>query len=519
MAFERLTNRVDRVIGVEPVEQFLTATTNGRWQVQEVAYDTRAKQWFDVFGDENRRPGEWGHWTGRGMNWNSMCAECHNTRLRKNYDPATDAYHTTMDEMAVSCGACHASLDAHVAWQKAHPKNKAHDPTLPHPTPARVIGTCGSCHALRGNLTGNFVPGDSFFDHYQPQILNEGQGWYADGQVRGEDYEFASFVSSKMHERGVTCMDCHNPHSLRLNLPGNNLCMRCHNGAFTNAPVINPIEHGHHLAGAGGDQCVGCHMPITVYMQRDKRRDHGFTIPDPLLTKERSIPNACNRCHADKSVDWAIEHTDKWYGKKMERPTRDRARWIAAAQNGDKTAQGPLMAMLSNGTQSAYWRAVSAGLLWQWAADDAVKAALVKALRDEHPLVRAQAVQSLEASDATDALQPMLADPVRNVRDAAAWALRSSVDTNSQAGIDLATMLNCNADQPVGQFRIALFQIDRGEPEKALAHLLKAEAWDPFSPPFRLAAADVLDSLGRTNEAERERQIVREQETNAPAGR
>ena len=39
-------------------------------------------------------------------------------------------------------------------------------------------------------------------------------------------------------------------------------------------------------------------------MARDPRHDHGFTIPDPLLTKELGIPNACNRCHADKTVDW-----------------------------------------------------------------------------------------------------------------------------------------------------------------------------------------------------------------------
>ncbi len=95
---------VARVIGVDPIRQYLTASTNGRWQTMEVSYDPRANQWFDVYGDEDRRTGEWGHWTGRGMNWNSMCAQCHNTNLRKNYDAATDSYHNTMDEMTVGCG-------------------------------------------------------------------------------------------------------------------------------------------------------------------------------------------------------------------------------------------------------------------------------------------------------------------------------------------------------------------------------------------------------------------------------
>lgn len=516
---------VSRVIGVEPVRQFLTASTNGRWQVQEVSYDPKRNQWFDVFGDDDRRPGEWGHWTGRGMNWNSMCAECHNTRLRKNYNAATDSYHTTMDEMSVSCGACHTLLEEHVAWQAGHRGGKERDPAVAaQPAAGRMMGTCGSCHSLRENLTGNFEPGDSFPDHYQLQILSDNEAWYPDGQVHGEDYEFTSFLSSKMHERGVTCADCHNPHSLRPLLTGNDLCMRCHSGAFTNAPVINPAEHGHHALSSRGNECVGCHMPLTVYMQRDARRDHGFTIPDPVLTEELNIPNACNRCHTDKSADWAVHYTEQWYGKKMERPTRERARWIAAARSGDNGASVPLIAMLSSGTQSAYWRAVAAGLLWNWPEDGEVRAALLKALRDEHPLVREQAARSLEAAlnlddgDVAKALQTMLADPVRDVRVAAAWTLRRSLDTNSEAAKDLRAMFDCNGDQPVGQFRIAMFHLDRGEPAQALPHLLTAEAWDPFSPPFRLAAADVLTDLGRTNEAERELQILREQ-TNSPAAR
>jgi tetratricopeptide (TPR) repeat protein len=511
----------ERVIGVEPVQQFLTAAPGGRWQTQEISYDPKANQWFDVYGDEDRHPGEWGYWTGRGMNWNSMCAECHNTRLRKNYDEATESYHTTMDEMAVSCDACHAGMEEHVTWQTAHRGSKAKDPTLSPPPPARVTGYCGSCHARRENITGTFAPGDSFFDHYQLQIPGDSEDWYADGQVHSEDYEFASFMGSKMHERGVTCLDCHNPHSAKVLLPGNDLCMRCHIGAFTNAPIINPVEHSHHLATNDGNLCVGCHMPVTVYMQRHARHDHGLTIPDPQLTKELNIPNACTRCHADKSVEWAITSTDQWYGQKMNRPTRDRARWIAAAQRGDKRSQSPLVGMLVGGAQSPFWRAVAANLLWQWIDDQGVKAALLRSLQDDHPLVREQAIKSLESQvndvsgQIATALKPMLNDPVRNVRVAAAWALRSSLATNSTAGKELNGMLDFNADQPAGQYHKAMFNLDRGEPEKALTHLRTAETWDPFSPPIRLETADVLSQLGKTNEALHEIQTLCQQQPNS----
>ena len=50
------------------------------------------------------------------MTWNQMCAACHNTRVRKNYDPATDTYHTTMAGMTVGCEACHGPMRAHADW-------------------------------------------------------------------------------------------------------------------------------------------------------------------------------------------------------------------------------------------------------------------------------------------------------------------------------------------------------------------------------------------------------------------
>ena len=110
------TNVVARVIGHDPLRQFLCEAPGGRYQAMEAAFDPLRREWFNVYGKEDRQPGEWGHWTGRGMNWNDMCAGCHNTRLRKNYEPASDTYRTTMAEMSVGCEACHGPLRAHNDW-------------------------------------------------------------------------------------------------------------------------------------------------------------------------------------------------------------------------------------------------------------------------------------------------------------------------------------------------------------------------------------------------------------------
>jgi tetratricopeptide (TPR) repeat protein len=493
--------RVERVIGHDPLLQYLTPMPGGRYQVQEASYDPKSNQWFYVYGDDFRFPGEFGHWTGRGMNWNSQCAECHNTRLHKNYDAATDSYHTTMAEMAIGCEACHGPLKAHNEWQQTHPKTTLPDPTISPPSPARMVGLCGSCHSRNTDLTGNFKRGDSFYDHYSLEILDYNQRWYPDGQIKEEDYEFEAFMGSKMYQAGVTCLDCHNPHSCRNTLQGNDLCMRCHSGSYPKAPRIAPASHPHECR----SDCIGCHMPVTVYMQRQPRHDHGFTIPDPLLTKELNIPNACNRCHADKSTDWALKYTEQWYGTNMNRPTRERARWIAAAESGESGAQDKLIGLLADTNQPAYWRAVAATLLSHWAKEPATQTALLAQLKNEQPLVRERVVRSLEPTLADTnvlaALQPMLKNPLRNVRAAAAWVLRATVDMQSQAGQDLQRMLDLEADQPTGQFEEAMLLLSRQQPAEALAHLKKTTAWDKLSPPFLCTKAEVQDQLGQLAEA------------------
>jgi Flp pilus assembly protein TadD len=498
--------QVERVIGRNPLRQFLASAPGGRLQVHEVAYQPASNAWFDVYGSEDRQPSEYGHWTGRGMNWNSQCADCHNTRLVKNYDPATDNYHTTMAEMGVGCEACHGPLKSHVEWRNKYPGSKGSEPNPPVVKRAQTLDACGSCHSRRDELTGDFKPGDSFFDHFSLEILNDSGRWYADGQIKEEDYEFASFLSSRMNQSGVHCQDCHRADSGT----GNNLCMRCHIGGapgFTNAPLINPSEHTHHLLTGKGGECIGCHMPVTVYMQRHPRHDHGFTIPDPLLTKQLGIPNACNRCHEDKTTDWALENTDKWFGAKMNRHTRERAQWIGAALRQDDSSKTNLVKMLTTGGEPPYWRAVAADLLWRWVDEPDVTQALLTGMKDAHPLVREKAVRSTETLVASSdpglrsQVSVLLNDPVRCVRVAAAWVLRQTLDTNTIAGGNLQTALTLESDQPVGQYKIALLRLARNQPAEALISLQKAVAWDPFSPPFRCTTAVVLNQLGRSEEA------------------
>jgi len=512
-----------RVIGNEPLRQFLVAFPGGRLQALEGAYDPLSNQWFEVYGNEERKPGEWGHWTGRGMNWNYMCGSCHNTRLRRNYDERTDSYHTTMAEMSVGCEACHGPLKAHDEWQQRFGRSGQPDPTLTKLTRPQVLDNCGACHARRTDLTGDFRPGDNFVDRFDLALVDQSERYYPDGQVRDEDYEYGSLLGSRMHLRGVQCLDCHNPHSMKTLLPGNWLCLRCHNGSDTNVPAIDPLGHSHHkVYGSAtnvdlmgyrpkdiqekGGECVNCHMPQTVYMQRHWRHDHGFTSPDPILSKQFGIPNACNRCHQDRSADWALAYCEQWYGPKMERPSRRRAQVIVHAQRGEAAARDELVVLLKE-EQSPYWRAVAVGLLGHWATRPEIASLLLSSLGHTNALVRTSAAAALEPALAASipgvgqALDKALRDPVRSVRIAAASSLGNRLDPESAAGREFEQCLDNNADQPSGQMQKGIFCFLHGDYQAALAHFQKAAAWDPYSPPFRHQIAITLSALNRPEEA------------------
>jgi len=493
--------RVERVIGHDPLRQFLVDGGNGRLQAMEACLDPHKNEWFNVYGNEDRKPGEWGHWTGRGMVWNQMCATCHNTRLRKNYDAGSDSYKTTMAEMTVSCESCHGPMKPHNEWQHANRGIKG-DPTLVKWSRDQHTENCAGCHARRGEITGDFVPGESFWDHHQLTITDQTDTFYPDGQIRDENYEFSSFFSSRMHNAGVRCMDCHDMHSMKTILPGNQLCMRCHTqGGFPNAPIIMPEAHSFHQTASTGNQCVNCHMPQTVYMQRHPRHDHGFTIPDPLLTKQFNVPNACNKCHTDKTTEWALQATQNWWGDKMNRKTRTRATLIAKARQGDAEARDGLIDLLGS-DEIPHWKASATLLLDRWIDQSSVQTAVTAHLEHAHPLVRQSAIRTLEpvlqSNSVRSSIEPLLNDPVRGVRVAAAWALRDSIDLESAAGKDLQHMLNLNADQPSGQMQLAQFDFARRNTSSAIQHMETAIRWDPNSPPFHHDLAMMYSTTGQT---------------------
>lgn len=473
-------HRAVAVIGVEPLIQYLTPFPGGRLQVINPAYDPKNRDWFDIYKGEPRGPHEWGFWKNGGMNWNSQCAYCHTTGFEKNYDPTTDSFASTWEAMGISCAQCHGPLEGHAANPKLPVRLK----------PQQAMENCAACHARREELTGKFHAGETFDDHFRVTLPDLTDLYYPDGQVRDEDFEYGSFLTSKMGHAGITCLDCHNPHSGKLKLPieNNALCLSCHAppGQRGAIPIPDTTAHSHHKADSTGNRCVECHMPQTTYMARDPRRDHGFTIPDPLLTKELGIPNSCNRCHADQSVDWAIYWMQEWY--KMERPSRDRARLIARARSGDPNVAQPVMDFFKSEPNAA-WRASLVSILEGREQDPAVQDFLAAAVADENPLVRGAAVRSLDQSR-TDVLQKATSDPVRSVRLGASWRqLLNRQSIPAGASQEIGTWLANSSDGAVGAFQQArLAAVEKRVPDMD-RWLSLAAARDPSPGMFQQAAA------------------------------
>jgi Flp pilus assembly protein TadD len=521
--------------GVTPLQQYLIAFPKGRYQALGIAWDSRPREaggqrWFDLHPEEKITAEDVLHWSGPAGQWNSLCAECHSTNLRKGYRPADDSYRTTWSEIDVSCEACHGPGGKHVEWARAAKDGAAASDDglvvrLKDAEPAAWVmdaatgiakrsaprrshaelDACAPCHSRRTSIDDGDTHGKPFLDGNVPALLTEGL-FYADGQMEDEVYNYASFVQSKMHRAGVTCHDCHDPHRLEVFGKGNETCGRCHLPARFDA-----VSHHHHPQGSPGASCVACHMPARTYMVIDTRHDHSFRVPRPDLTVEIGTPNACNACHEKESAGWAAAATAKWYG------TARRPQFASALQAGRSVRPGAehlLTSLASDASQPGIARATAVSLLPRFRVES-WSAAVETAMRDEDPLVRmaaAGAAEAIEPAARLRALLPGLDDPVRVVRIEAARSLasipRQSLTAEQRSKLERG-IEDYRAAQEVG-LDAGSAHLNLGSLAATLGDLAGAEKEyraavevAPYFIPAYVNLADVLRQTGREEEGEK----------------
>ena len=441
------------VFGVYPLQQYLVAFPDGRYQALSIAWDARPKaaggqRWYHLYPDEQVDHADVLHWTTFGQNWNAQCATCHSTNLRKNYDREADTYKTTFSEIDVSCEACHGPASRHVAWARGAPASPASGRSAadmgltaslrerrgvqwtmqmprgiasraPAPQASRAeVEVCAPCHARRAERFDAHVPGERLLMSYRPSLLSEGL-YRADGQMQDEVYTYGSFVQSRMYAAGVTCSDCHDPHSQTLRAEGNAVCAQCH------LPSVFDVRahHGHEV-GTPGASCVACHMPVETYMGVDRRHDHGFKVPRPDLSAQTGAPDTCTTCHRGRTPAWAAAALDRWRTPAWR--TRPETGTVVAAARAGRASAAPAVTALA--TDAAYPGIVRASAIELLATLPvaSLEATLTTAAADADPLVRsavAQVLPSLDPAARARVGARLLEDPLRTVRVDAATAL------------------------------------------------------------------------------------------------
>ncbi len=523
---ESIEYRVTHTFGVAPLQQYLVDAPGGRKQALQFAWDSRpehdgGQRWYHLYADEYIDSADPLHWTGRYFNWNYMCAECHSTNLVTGYDIEADAFNTSYSEVSVGCEACHGPGAAHVAQAEVeafddvlglsinfrerrdaawvmNPDTGIAERTIPN-TARQEIESCGRCHARRSVVTAEYEYGKPLADTHMPALLEDGL-YHADGRILEEVYVYGSFVQSKMYAAGVTCSDCHDPHSgrLRAGPDPNDTCATCHlDTTFASA------EHGSKNAG----ECVTCHMPATTYMGVDDRRDHSFRLP---------------------GTDNDPDH----YGAA-----------IAAGRQGG--ANEDLLVGIANPAFPPIARATMLSLLGPFTSANHADV-LFEQLDDPDPLVRIGALRALRNHEPRLRMQNgmhLLRDPVRSVRieaaltyvdyrdllpveDARAFpnaadeyrnATRTSafmpdaalglaefenrLGNTTEAARLYAHALRVGPDLAAVQHAYGLYRVRSGEPEKALQHLQRAADIDPDSPLFVYVYGVALNSLGQPDAA------------------
>ncbi len=239
-------------------------------------------------------------------------------------------------EPGIGCEMCHGPGSNHVK----EPKSKVFLASLVDPV--RQNEVCLQCHMRNRdkrledhNMSAIFGDAYDYPKGYEagkplakykmvaPFVMGHETGeFYANGMGKHNRTQGNEYVHSMMARHGITCINCHNPHTLQPTAEhntGNALCMKCHSFGSPIGPHEKSLTaHTHHKADSKGSLCVECHMP-KVGRHTGKSpltvRSHMFGFFTPAQTLKYKMPketNACYACHKDKTLKSLQNDLEKW---------------------------------------------------------------------------------------------------------------------------------------------------------------------------------------------------------------
>ncbi len=520
---------VQYTFGAWPLQQYLVPFPDGKMQTLALTWDTIKKEWYHmadvVYQGQDIDHTNWLHWTNQGQNWNGMCADCHSTNLVKGFDHETKTFQTTWSEINVGCEACHGASSEHLKW--------ANLPELSRPANTnfglivqtsgidnrRYIDLCARCHTRRSSLEDYDHNWSDLLDNMIPALAHE-PFYYPDGQILEEDYVYGSFVQSKMYMNDVQCNDCHNVHSGKLILQGNDLCLQCHRkdtyDTYSHHFHKYPGEQGSPVESRFGDMyqvgdgasCINCHMPGRYYMGVDYRRDHSFRIPRPELSDELGTPNSCTYCHADKSNQWAAGFMTKWYGQNQK---SHYGSVIASHLDGSEKSLKTLKEISADELYPPHLRATALYHLSNLYPDSS-RNILISNFTNIESIIRHTAVSSftIVSLDDISKLIPLLNDPVKAVRMDAAIVLAGIPEENipelnkpalKKALEEYREAMEYSSDFAASRHNLGNFYSSLGENDRAVTNYIEAIRIDDGFFPAKVNLAMMYNRMGENEKA------------------
>lgn len=512
------TYQVLYTFGFEPLQQYIFDAGKGKLQFFPFAWDSRPKntggqRWYVVHPEQE--PHDSFHWSQMGQNWNQMCADCHSSDFRKNFDLNTRTYSSEYSSINVSCSSCHGNLDEHSRDPIKYPV-LTDSPYIGAETPlfktdsqgklnpiskrrsSDQVIVCAGCHARRNAISDRAEP--DFLNRALETVLLKPEFYHVDGQVADENFVWGSFVQSKMYAAGVTCTNCHDPHGGQLYVQGNQVCTQCHDSKNYDKPT-----HHMHKAGTDAAKCVNCHMPATLYMGVDSRRDHQFSIPRPHLTRDTGAPNACNNCHTNQDAKWASKALDKWYPQLKDASLNHFAYAFHEADNTLPRGHKKLLTVFTDDTQATIVRASALSRLANYPHPDSMRA-IETAVKNTEPQFRLAAIDAAAPysnAEKWQLLEPLINDNQMNIRARGSRALAAasqmpSIPKQAKQTIkngleEYRSMQNYQADRGFAHTNLGNLERDLSNFDNAVRHYKTAIAIEPIYLPAYLALARIME--------------------------
>jgi len=377
--------------------------------------------------------------------WNHHCIKCHSTHgnpgLKDN-----NTFQTEVAEFGISCESCHGPAGNHVEYYKSpinrysgafddstnHAKHIINPNKIDHKLSSQI---CGQCHGVfiyndpklglefsRGgphyNAGTNSIHDFRYYIQH-PNSLPQNrrdpaefennksffrERWWDDGTILAGGREFTAMRVSACYNKkrkgvkNISCLDCHSMHhsdpkdQLKEGMDGNKACVQCHK----EDKYTTRIEtHTYHTNNSTGSSCLNCHMPHTSYALFEALRSHQIQSPSALRSIKHSVPNACNLCHLDKTLQWTQAKLNEWYGHEISPLNKDQqeiSAWLLWLIKGDAAQRA--IAAWHGGWEPA--KSIS--------GSDWYVQYLAELLKDPYSVVRYIAHESLESMSKTNGL-------------------------------------------------------------------------------------------------------------------